>query len=137
MNGLNGQEIFNVVQTSNFTYDVVATQLGGALGVGNNGGPYAVNGFNNTGLSSWSHPVDGAAWSLKEIPDINGDNIKDIVGLSGFNGTLFAVSGDAGAQLWLDNLGNSNNGKIIQLDDLDKNGYIDLAASGPDRAIGN
>ena len=132
VNGLNGQEIFNVTQTSNFTYDVVSTQLGGALGVGNNGGPYAVNGFNNMGLSSWSHPVDGAAWSLKEIPDINNDNIKDIVGLSGFNGTLFAVSGDAGAQLWMDNLGNSNNGKIILLDDMDKNGYIDLAASGPE-----
>ncbi len=131
VNGLNGQEIFNVPQTSNFTYDIVSTQTGGAIGVGNNGGPYAVNGFNNTGIGIWSYAVDGAAWSLKEIPDINGDGIPDVVGLSGFDGHFFAISGDAGAQLWLDNLSTSNNGKIVLLDDKDKNGSIDLTTSGP------
>jgi HYDIN/CFA65/VesB-like, Ig-like domain/Secretion system C-terminal sorting domain/PQQ-like domain len=132
LNGLNGQVIFNVTQTSNFTYDVVSTQTGGAIGVGNNGGPYGVNGFNNSGSSLWSYPISGAAWSLKQIPDINGDNIPDIVGQqSAANGKMFAISGDAGAEIWTATLGTSNNGKIILLDDLDKNGFLDIATSGP------
>jgi hypothetical protein len=131
VNGLNGQVIFNVAQTSNFTYDVVSTQTGGAIGVGNDGGPYGLNGFNNNGSTAWSYSATGAVWSIKQIPDINNDNIPDIVGLAGFSGAFFAVTGDAGAQLWLDNLGNNNNGRIILLDDMDGNGYIDIAASGP------
>ncbi len=131
VNGLTGQEIFNVTQTANFTYDVVSTQMGGAIGVGNDGGPYALNGFTNNGSSAWSYSTTGAVWSIKEIPDINNDNIPDIVGLAGFSGNFFAVSGDAGAQIWTDNLGANNNGRIILLDDMDDNGYIDIATSGP------
>jgi len=132
VNGLNGQEIFNVTQTSEFTYDVTSSQTGGALSVGNNGGPYALNGFTNSGASAWSFSTTGAVWSVKEIPDINNDNVNDIVGFSSSpTGNFFAVTGDAGVQLWTVNLGTSNNGKIIKLDDMDKNGYLDLAASGP------
>ena len=134
VNGLNGQEIFNVVQSFNFTYDVEATQSGGAIGVGNNGGPYAVNGFTNTGAPAWSYSLSNslnAVWSIKEIPDINNDNVPDLVELSGFSGGVVAITGDAGAQIWTQSLGNSNNGKIVRLDDKDKNGYIDISLSGP------
>jgi outer membrane protein assembly factor BamB len=134
VNGLNGQEIFNVVQTYNFTYDPEATQTGGALGVGNNGGPYAVNGFTNTGALAWSYAIPGtlsSLWSIKQIPDINNDNDSDLVFMYGFSGGVVAITGDAGAQLWTVNLGGSNNGKIIRLDDKDNNGYIDISLSGP------
>jgi hypothetical protein len=132
VNGLNGQVIFNVTQTSEFTYDVTSSQTGGAIGVGSNGGPYGLNGFTNTGASAWSYIVTGAVWSVKEIPDINNDNVNDIVGFtSSPSGKLFAVTGDAGAELWTASLGTSNNGKIIKLDDMNKNGFLDLALSGP------
>ena len=134
VNGLNGQEIFNVVQSYNFTYDPEATQTGGALGVGNNGGPYAVNGFTNTGALAWSYPIPGtlsSLWSIKQIPDINNDNDSDLVFMYGFSGGVVAITGDAGIQLWTANLGGSNNGKIVRLDDKDKNGYIDISLSGP------
>ncbi len=132
VNGLNGQAIFNVTQTSEFTYDVTSSQTGGAIGVGSNGGPYGLNGFTNTGATAWSYSVTGAVWSVKEIPDINNDNVNDIVGFtSSPSGTLFAVTGDAGVELWTASLGTSNNGKVIKLDDMNKNGYLDLALSGP------
>jgi outer membrane protein assembly factor BamB len=134
VNGLNGQVIFNVVQNYNFTYDPEATQSGGALGVGNNGGPYAVNGFTNTGALAWSYSIPGTLstlWSIKEIPDINNDNVTDLVFMYGFSGGVVAITGDAGAQIWTASLGNSNNGKIVRLDDKDKNGFIDLSLSGP------
>lgn len=134
VNGLNGQVIFNVVQSYNFTYDIEATETGGALGVGNNGGPYAINGFTNTGALAWSYSLPNslsATWSIKEIPDINNDNVTDLVTLYGFSGSVAAITGDAGVQIWIQSLGNSNNGKIVRLDDKDKNGFIDISLSGP------
>jgi hypothetical protein len=138
LNGLNGQVIFNQQLPYNFTYDVVSTQVGGAIGAGNNGGPYAILGFNMQGQTLWSYNLSGtlnATWSLKEIPDISGDGITNVVALYGFNGNTVALSADAGVQQWITSLGPSNNGKIILLDDLNGNGYPDLAASAPQSVI--
>ena len=131
VNGLTGAEIFNVTQTSEFTYDVISTQDGGALGLSNNGGPYSVNGFNNSGVTAWNYGVTGAVWNMRLINDINNDGTKDIIGSFGFNGGVFAIAGGSGAQLWLDGLGNSNNGTIVILPDLDGNGFDDFSLSGP------
>ena len=131
LNGATGQEIFKVVQNSEFTYDIVSTQSGGAIGLGSNSGTYSVNGFNNSGTTIWTYAATGAEWSLKEITDINNNNYTDIVGLNGFNGGIFAIDGNTGAQLWTNSLGSSNNGTFITLDDLDKNGYNDITLSGP------
>ena len=131
VNGLTGVEIFNTTQTSEFTYDVVSTEDGGAIGLSNNGGPYSVNGFNNSGITAWNYGVTGAVWNMREINDINGDNVKDILGFYGFNGGVFAIAGGSGAELWTDGLGNSNNGTIIILEDLDGNGFSDFSLSGP------
>jgi hypothetical protein len=131
VNGLTGIEIFNVPQTSEFTYDVVSTQDGGAIGLSNNGGPYSVNGFNNSGVSAWNYAVSGAVWNMREINDINNDGVKDIIGSFGFSGGVFAIAGGSGAQLWLDGLGSSNNGTIVILPDLDGNGFSDFSLSGP------
>ena len=131
VNGLNGQEIFNKVQSSHFTHDVLATESGGAIGIATNGGPYGVNGFNNTGLPVWSYSITSALWSVREIPDINNDNGKDIIGLFGFSGDIFALTGNSGTQLWTQSLGPSNNGTFELLDDLDGNGFIDFTLSAP------
>lgn len=131
LNGLNGQEIFNVVQNYNFTDDIETTQSGGAVGVSNNGGPYIVAGFNNTGSSIWNYTTAGTIWSLRWVPDVNGDNFTDVVGMQGFSGGVYCVSGNTGSQIWTAALGSSNNGKVIRLDDKDKNGFIDISLSGP------
>lgn len=131
LNGLTGAEIFNVTQPQGFTQDIVATATGGAISANNNGAPYVINGFNNSGLPAWTYTAAGTAWSLREIPDINDDGIKDIIGLQGFSGGIFAIDGDAGVQLWSSNLGSSNNGRIVLMDDLDHNGFVDFVLSGP------
>jgi Secretion system C-terminal sorting domain/Abnormal spindle-like microcephaly-assoc'd, ASPM-SPD-2-Hydin len=134
LNAVNGNVIFNTVQNCEFTHDVTATTSGGAIGTASNGGPYSVQGFNNTGGNTWSYPVTSAVWSLREIPDINGDGSSDIVGLWGFNGTIMGLSGSTGAQIYINNLASSNNGTVEILDDKDHNGFVDLTFSGPQTA---
>lgn len=134
LNGLNGQEIFNRQLAYNFTYDITSTQVGGAIGVGNEGGPYAILGFDTLGLPMWSHALAGtlnAAWALREVPDISGDNLTDVVSLYGFSGNVVALDAVSGTPLWTANLGSSNLGKVLVLDDLNENGYADLTAWGP------
>lgn len=134
LNGLNGQEIFNRPLSYSFTYDIVATQWGGAIGAGNDGGPYAIVGFDTLGQTRWSYALAGslnATWSLVELPDINTDGVRDVVALYGFSGGLVALNGSTGASLWSTSLGSSNNGKIVLLDDLNNNGFPDLTLSAP------
>ena len=134
LNGLNGQVIFSRQLGSNFTYDIVSTEEGGAIGAGNDGGPYEIAGLDTAGNLSWSYPLSGslnAVWSLREIPDINGDGAPDIVGLYGFSAGLVALDAGAGASIWTASLGGSNNGRIILLDDLNHNGYVDFTLSAP------
>lgn len=131
LNATNGAVIFYTTQAQGFTDDAIATESGGAIGVSNNGAPYAVNGFTTNGGSAWSYGAPGNIWSLKEFPDLNNDGVKDILGLCGFSGQIFAITGDAGAQLWSTSLGSSNNGKIQILDDADNNGFADFSLSAP------
>jgi outer membrane protein assembly factor BamB len=133
LNAVNGQVLFTNIQNSEFTYDVVATSTGGAIAYSSNGGPYGVTGFNGAGSTIWNYPIPGtlnAVWSLKQIPDINNDGNTDIVGLNGFSGNIFALSGSSGTSLWSNSLGSSNNGTVELLDDKDKNGFPDVTFSG-------
>ncbi len=134
LNALNGEVIFYRTQPQPFTDDVVATESGGAIGVNNNGAPYSVTGFDTLGNSVWSYNSTGNTWSLIEVPDIGGDSAKDIIGLGGFTGSVFAISGKTGAQIWTQNLGSSNNGKITLLNDADGNGFADITLSAPQSA---
>lgn len=137
LNGVNGQVIFQNIINCEFNYDVVTTSTGGAIGFHSNNGPYGVSGFNSTGSPTWSYPIAGtlnAVWSIKQVPDINGDSNTDIVGMYGFSGAVFALSGSAGTQLWSAALGISNGGTTELLDDKDKNGFPDVTFSGPQSA---
>jgi outer membrane protein assembly factor BamB len=134
LNALNGEVIFYRTQPQPFTDDIVATESGGAIGVNNNGAPYSVTGFDTLGNAVWSYSGPGNTWSLKEIPDINSDGGKDIIGLGGFTGSVFAITGNSGTQIWAQNLGSSNNGKITLLDDADGNGFPDFTLSAPQSA---
>lgn len=135
LNALNGNVIFYRTQPQPFTDDIVATESGGAIGVNNNGAPYSVTGFDSTGNPVWSYTGPGNTWSLIEIPDVNGDGGKDILGLGGFTGSVFAITGNTGSQIWSRSLGSSNNGKITLLDDADGNGSADFTLSAPQSAF--
>ncbi|MBK8552542.1 MAG: VCBS repeat-containing protein [Ignavibacteria bacterium] len=111
LNALNGSVIFYKTQPQPFTDDIVATETGGAIGVNNNGAPYSITGFDTFGNTVWNYNSTGNTWSLKEMPDVNGDGGKDIIGLGGFTGSVFAITGNSGAQIWTRSLGSSNNGK--------------------------
>ncbi len=130
LNAVNGNEIFNVPQNCEFTHDVTSTTTGGAIGNASNGGPYSIKGFNNNGAGTWSYSVTSAVWSLREIPDINGDGNTDIVSLWGFGGDIVSLSGSTGTQLWAANLSSANNGTVELLDDANGNDAKDLTLSG-------
>ncbi|MBK8982635.1 MAG: PQQ-binding-like beta-propeller repeat protein [Ignavibacteria bacterium] len=134
LNAINGEVIFYRTQPQPFTDDVVATKSGGAIGVNNNGAPYSVTGFDTLGNSVWSYNSPGNTWSLIEVPDIGGDSAEDIIGLGGFTGSVFAISGNTGTLIWTQNLGSSNNGKITLLNDADGNGFADITLSAPQSA---
>lgn len=138
LNAVNGQVLWTNIINSEFTYDVVSTTVGGAIAFTNNGGPYGIVGFNGSGNTIWNYPIPGslnAVWSMKEVADINGDGNTDINSLYGFNGTVVALSGSTGAQVWTVNMGTSNNGTVELLDDLDLNGFKDITCSGPQTAF--
>ncbi|KAA0211948.1 MAG: PQQ-binding-like beta-propeller repeat protein [Ignavibacteriaceae bacterium] len=131
LNALNGNEIFVRVLQQTFTDDVVATESGGAIGANYNGAPYSITGLDSAGNIIWNSPAPSVIWSLKEIPDVNNDNGKDILGLSGFNASIYCLTGDAGASVWSNTLGTGNNGKIALLDDANGNNSIDFTLSAP------
>ncbi|MDQ3022168.1 MAG: choice-of-anchor D domain-containing protein [Bacteroidota bacterium] len=131
LNALNGGVIFNSTQNGEFTHSVTSTSTGGAIDFSFNGGPYGVNGFNNTGGTVWSYPVSSTVWNLKNIPDVNADGVSDIAGFVGFDGTTFVISGSNGSQIWSQPLGSSINGNIKLADDLSNDGYMDMFSSGP------
>jgi hypothetical protein len=113
VNGLNGQVIFNVIQNSEFTGDVINTQFGGAIGNGNNSGTYFVKGLNNSGSNTWTYSgVNGKTWSMQLIPTINSDTAKEILGYYGFAGKVFCISSDNGTELYTVTLGSANAGFI-------------------------
>ncbi len=138
LNAVNGNVLWTNIVNCEFNYDVASTTFGGAISYSSNGGPYGVTGLNGSGTTAWNYPIAGslnAIWSMREVPDINNDGNTDIIGLYGFNGAVFALSGSTGTQSWIFNMGGSNNGTVELLDDLDKNGAPDITCSGPQTAF--
>jgi hypothetical protein len=131
LNGLTGAQIFFTTLSSDFTGDVVATSYGGAIGMNNNSGPYSVSGFDNNGSTTWSYSTTGKLWSIKEVPSIGTDTVKELIGNYGTNGNIFCVAENNGSENWSKTLSATNNCKILLLDDLDSNGYIDFTLYGP------
>jgi hypothetical protein len=132
VNGLNGNVIFNVQQSSEFTGDVVPTSYGGAIGWGSNSGSYSLHGFDNAGNGTWTYSgINGKIWSMKVVPTINADTTKEILGYYGFAGKVFCVNSEHGVENWTVTLGSANAGFIKVLDDLDSNGSLDFTLSGP------
>ncbi len=131
LNAVNGGLIFYQVQNGEFTHSTTSTSIGGAIDFSSNGGPYGINGFNNSGSQIWSVPVASTVWNLKEIQDVNTDAVTDIASFIGFNGTIKIISGSDGAQVWSQDFGASIDGNIRLMDDISGDGFRDIVSSGP------
>lgn len=112
LNGLNGNVIFVSSQTALFLYDVVNTQVGGAVSHSNNGTPYLAQFFNNAGSNVFQYNNPDIIWSMRDINSINTGDVRDIVCQSGFSGRVFALDGETGNRLWERVLGSSINGNV-------------------------
>ncbi|MBS1553025.1 MAG: choice-of-anchor D domain-containing protein [Bacteroidetes bacterium] len=130
LNVLNGNVLYYTQQGGEFTHTVTSSTSGGAIDYSSNGGPYGINGFNNTGSQIWSASTSSTVWNLKELQDINTDGITDIASFIGFNGTLRILSGNNGVQIWTQDLGASIDGNIRLMDDISADGFKDIVSSG-------
>lgn len=130
VNAVNGSVLFSAIQNAEFTHSTAPTTTGGAIDFSNNGGPYGINGFNNTGSQIWTYPIASTAWNLKEIPDINSDGQSDLAAFIGFGGTITTLSGVSGSMIWNVNLGASVDGNIRLMQDIRGDGYPDIVSSG-------
>ncbi len=130
LNVVNGAVIFYAVQNGHFTHSITSTTIGGAIDFSSNGGPYGINGLNNTGGTAWTYPTASTVWNLKEIPDINSDGVTDIAGYVGFTGTTLVISGNNGALIWTLNQGASIDGNIRLGQDITGDGNLDIISSG-------
>ncbi|MBK8553800.1 MAG: PQQ-binding-like beta-propeller repeat protein [Ignavibacteria bacterium] len=131
LNAVNGNVIFYQVQNGEFTHSTTSTSIGGAIDFSFNGGPYGINGFNNSGSQIWTFPTASSVWNLKELQDLNTDAVTDIASFIGFNGTITTLSGSNGQSLWSLNLGSSIDGNIRLMDDISGDGFLDIVSSGP------
>ena len=131
LNSQNGNVIFYSALGSEFTHSVTSTSAGGAIDYSSNGGPYGINGFNNSGVQIWSTTLTGSVWNLKETQDINTDGITDIAAFIGFSGTIKTLSGSSGSQIWTMDLGSSIDGNIRFMQDMSGDGFADIVSSGP------
>lgn len=130
LNAVNGAVIFYAVQNGEFTHSIAPSSVGGAIDFSSNGGPYGINGFSNTGSFLWTLPVTSTVWNLKEMPDVNSDGVTDIAAFVGFSGSLRMISGSNGTQIWNNDYGQSIDGNIRLINDLDNNGFKDIIFSG-------
>jgi len=131
LNAVNGTAIFYAVQGGHFTHSITPTSVGGAIDFSSNGGPYGVNGFSNAGGFTWSTTVSSTVWNLKEMQDLNADGVTDIAAYFGFSGSIRMMSGNNGAQIWSNDFGQSIDGNIRTLGDLNNDGFNDITFSGP------
>ncbi|MBL0106139.1 MAG: choice-of-anchor D domain-containing protein [Ignavibacteria bacterium] len=130
LNVLNGSVLFYIQQGGEFNHSVTSSTSGGAIDYSSNGGPYGINGFNNSGSQIWSVTSAATVWNLKELQDINTDGLTDIAAFIGFSGTLRILSGNNGAQIWTQDLGASIDGNIRLMDDISSDGFNDIVSSG-------
>jgi len=130
VNGTNGQMIWQIDQSAQqkLKYDVTSTTNGGAFGT-RVGTSYEVVGFNKTGGVLWSFSPSGTPYRLGEIQNIGGDANTDIIAGT-TTGNVYAISSDAGIQIWTANIGNVFIEDLRVIPDVNGNGVQDILVSG-------
>jgi outer membrane protein assembly factor BamB len=130
LNGATGEEIWRIDQSAQkkLKYDVTSTSIGGAFGT-RVGTVNEVVGFNRSGVISWSFPTIGTPYRLGEIQNIGGDSNTDVI-VGTTNGNVYALSSDAGVQIWHRNIGNVFIEDFRVVQDMNGNGVQDILVSG-------
>jgi hypothetical protein len=128
LNGVDGSVIWQINQSpqKKLKYMVASTDDGGAFG-SRAGSVNEVIGFNKQGTISWSFPTLAAPWAVKEIEDIGGEPTSDIIA-GDIGGRVYAITGDAGIQLWQTSTGGFIEDLII-VPDVDGDRVDDILVS--------
>lgn len=124
-----GGPVFSIISVEDFTGDGQPDAIAGASNEDETEG--RVVGLNGeTGVIEWSYIVNGSSvWALAQIDDITGDGVKDIVAgdFSG-SGSVYGLDATDGGVEFV----RSGFGLILRieiLDDVNANGYRDIATS--------
>ncbi|MBS1513904.1 MAG: choice-of-anchor D domain-containing protein [Bacteroidetes bacterium] len=112
LNGLTGVPLLTMGMANTFSYDLVSTSQGFAVGMGESGGPYQIIGFNNTGTQQWTYPSSAVIWGMSVIPSINADTVSDIAVFSGFTSAITVLNAVTGQVIYSQNFGTSINGIV-------------------------
>ena len=112
VNGLTGQQLFAVNLPNTFMYDICNSQNGFAVSEGNNGGPYAVEFYNNSGVLQWSHTSPDVVWGINDIPSQTNDTLRDLMTFAGFSGRITLLDAATGSAKWEQLFGQSINGEF-------------------------
>lgn len=131
LNGVTGQQIWQLNQASQQKMKdaIASTDDGGAVGSRAAGStPGEVTGFNKQGQLAWAFPTSGGVWGLVEIQDIGGAPTTDLIAGT-TNGNVYAVTGDAGVQIWTRNLGSAFIEDLYIIPDINRSGVDDIIVS--------
>lgn len=112
LNGLTGASLLTVSMPQTFSYDLVTTAAGFAVGMGESGGPYSIRGYNNTGTQIWSYVPSEVVWGMTRIPSVNSDQVDDIACFIGFASTITVLDGVTGTVIYSTGFGSSISGIV-------------------------
>jgi len=128
-----GGWVYQVDTKYDFNDDGFPDVLAASGDDGNNTGPrrvYCLNGM--TGLTIWSRPTQGAAFSVKGIEDFTGDGKPDVVAgatsASQSEGKVFGIDGTDGSLEWTFTAAGSSVWALIQIDDVNGDDIRDVAS---------
>ncbi len=131
LNGVNGQQIWRLDQSATLKMKdaITATDDGGAVGSRTAGSTTAeVLGFDHSGNPIWAFPTARAVWGCEEIENIGGLSTSDVIA-GDVGGYVYALTGDAGVQIWTKFLGNVFIEDLFIIPDMNKSGVDDILVS--------
>lgn len=131
LNGETGEQIWRIDQSSikKMKDAIAATDDGGAVGSRTAGATVAeVTGFDKLGNITWSFPTLRAVWGLIEIENIGGSSTSDLIA-GDVGGNIYAISGDAGVQIWSRALANVFIEDLLIIPDINNSGTDDILVS--------
>lgn len=117
LNGKTGEQIYSMPLPNTFSYDIASTSGGFAVGLGESGNTYSIQGFTNTGTLMWNYFSSDVIWGLTTIPDVNNNGTLDIAFFSGFSGSTGVIDGTTGNNIYNNGFGSSINGIIKYVND--------------------
>ena len=112
LNGLTGAVLLSVSMPQTFSYDLVSTNAGFAVGMGESGGPYSIRGYDNAGSQIWSYVPSAVVWGMTSIPSQDQDTIRDIACFIGFTSTISVINGVTGVPIYNTGFGTSISGIV-------------------------